>query len=181
MIQTECVPPKKSPSHLLSCQTNPILKYSSCEYHAFFVSDYDPSFPPHYSLPVVNPRPHQKKRFSRPVHIWHRLGSLWSCNDLPVTITLSCDDREVCTCPAERELQPGTFLLRPPANQRQLTHLSRADTHASFTNIQTHKWLLLSPCTNTHTAWHCLSFKTSLISLLSLSLIPSSSCINKTS
>ena len=147
-----------------------ITHSQSCEYQTFFLSIMI-RLSVHHSLTVVKKKkkthPLQKKTeiILRVVHIWPGLGSLWSCNDLPVTITLSCDDRAVCTCPAERCSQAHSCcaLLPISVSQHTCLALTHTHTHTSFTHIQTHTNGSCSLFLRSYTARHCLSVKTVLL------------------
>lgn len=98
----------------------------------------------HHSLTVWSPLQKKTGIILRVVHIWPGPGSLWSCNDLPVTITLSCDDRAVCTCPAERCSRANSCCALLPISVSQHTCLALTHTHIFYPHTNTHKWLLLT-------------------------------------
>lgn len=125
----------------------------------------------HHSLTVWSPLQKKTGIILRVVHIWPGPGSLWSCNDLPVTITLSCDDRAVCTCPAERcsRAHSCCALLPISVSQHTCLALTHTHTHTSFTHIQTHTNGSCSLFLRSYTARHCLSVKTVLLFFLGVS------------
>lgn len=95
--------------------------------------------------------PTHTKISSRAPHTWHRACSFWSCNDLPVTITLSCDDGVVCTCPTQSLSQPHSCCTLPPLTASRHLILMLVCQHVTLLlihSLSTHKVLIL--WANTH-------------------------------